>query len=151
MQQLGDKVLAKEIAAQCNIPLIESSREVLAELDIAKKEAKRIGFPLMLKAAAGGGGRGMRVIRNEEELEKSFQEARREAKNAFGDDTVFFEKFIDQPKHIEVQVVADHHGNVMHLFERDCSLQGTVSENCGSGAVLQPSPNSKGPGLSICR
>lgn len=123
MQQLGDKVMAKEIARQCNIPLIESSVEPLTELSVARKEAKRVGFPLMLKAAAGGGGRGMRVIRSEEELDKSFTEARREAKNAFGDDTVFFEKFIDQPKHIEVQVVADHHGNVMHLFERDCSLQ----------------------------
>ena len=77
----------------------------------------------MLKAAAGGGGRGMRVIRTEEDLHKTFEEAKREAKNAFGDDTVFFEKFIDQPKHIEVQIVADRHGNVMHLFERDCSLQ----------------------------
>lgn len=123
MQQLGDKVLAKQIAIQCNIPLIESSKESLSGLDVAKKEANRIGFPLMLKAAAGGGGRGMRVIRSEEELNKSFDEARREAKNAFGDDTVFFEKFIDQPKHIEVQVVADGHGTVMHLFERDCSLQ----------------------------
>ena len=90
MQQLGDKVLAKQIAIQCNIPLIESSKQPLSDLDIAKKEAKRIGFPLMLKAAAGGGGRGMRVIRSEEELDKSFNEARREAKNAFGDDTVFF-------------------------------------------------------------
>jgi pyruvate carboxylase len=123
MQQLGDKVLAKNIAVQCNIPLIESSIEPLSNLDVAKKEASRIGFPLMLKAAAGGGGRGMRVIRTEEELEKSFPEAKREAKNAFGDDTVFFEKFIDQPKHIEVQIVADHHETVMHLFERDCSLQ----------------------------
>lgn len=123
MQQLGDKVSAKEIATQCGVPLIESSREKLADLEVAKKEAARIGFPLMLKAAAGGGGRGMRVIRTEEELVKSFAEARREAKNAFGDDTVFFEKFIDQPKHIEVQIVADRHGNVMHLYERDCSLQ----------------------------
>lgn len=123
MQQLGDKVLAKQIAVQCNIPLIESSIESLSSLDIAKKEANRIGFPLMLKAAAGGGGRGMRVIRSEEELNKAFDEAKREAKNAFGDDTVFYEKFIDQPKHIEIQIVADRHGNVMHLFERDCSLQ----------------------------
>jgi pyruvate carboxylase len=123
MQQLGDKVLAKNIAVQCNIPLIESSRENLSDLSVAKKEAQRIGFPLMLKAAAGGGGRGMRVIRSGEELDKVFEEARREAKNAFGDDTVFFEKFIDQPKHIEVQIVADRHGNVMHLLERDCSLQ----------------------------
>ncbi len=123
MQQLGDKVSAKEIATRCAIPLIESNRDALTDISIARSEAARIGFPLMLKAAAGGGGRGMRVIRSEEELTKSFDEARREARNAFGDDTVFFEKFIDQPKHIEVQIVADHHGNVMHLFERDCSLQ----------------------------
>lgn len=123
MKQLGDKVLAKTIAAQCKVPMIESSKASLDDLSIAQKEADRIGFPLMLKAAAGGGGRGMRVIRNEAELEKSFKEAKSEAKNAFGDDTVFFEKFIDQPKHIEVQIVADHHKNVMHLFERDCSLQ----------------------------
>ncbi|TCJ12055.1 pyruvate carboxylase [Flaviaesturariibacter flavus] len=123
MQQLGDKVLAKNIARKCGVPMIESSQVPLDSLEAAQAEAARIGFPLMLKAAAGGGGRGMRVIRSGEELEKSFPEARREAKNAFGDDTVFFEKFIEQPKHIEVQVVADRHGNVMHLYERDCSLQ----------------------------
>jgi pyruvate carboxylase len=123
MQQLGDKVMAKEIAKKCGVPLIESSREPLTHFDIALSEAQRIGYPLMLKAAAGGGGRGMRVIRDEEQLQKSFDEARREAKNAFGDDTVFFEKYIENPKHIEVQIVADKHGNVMHLFERDCSLQ----------------------------
>src|SRR5690349_13746486 len=123
MQQLGDKVSAKKIAEQCSIPLIRSSEEALTSISIARTESGRIGFPLMLKAAAGGGGRGMRVIRSLAELDKSFEEARREAKNAFGDDTVFFEKFIDQPKHIEVQVVADRHGNVLHLFERDCSLQ----------------------------
>lgn len=123
MQQLGDKVMAKEIATKCNVPQIESSRDTLTDITTAVAEAKRIGFPLMLKAAAGGGGRGMRVIRNEEGLYKSFTEAKREAANAFGDDTVFFEKFIESPKHIEVQIVADRHGNVMHLFERDCSLQ----------------------------
>ncbi len=89
MQQLGDKVLAKKIARRCNIPLIESSHEALDNYQIAKTEAERIGFPLMLKAAAGGGGRGMRVIKSILELEKSFDEAKREAKNAFGDDTVF--------------------------------------------------------------
>lgn len=123
MQQLGDKVLAKLKARENNVPLIESSQVALETLDAAAKEAKRIGFPLMLKAAAGGGGRGMRVIRSEADLEKSYEEARREAKNAFGDDTVFLEKFIEEPKHIEVQIVADRHGNVMHLFERDCSVQ----------------------------
>jgi len=123
MQQLGDKVMAKAIATKCNVPQIESSRESLTDVSVAAAEAARIGFPVMLKAAAGGGGRGMRVIRSEEELSKAFTEAKREAKNAFGDDTVFFEKFIESPKHIEVQIVADRHGNVMHLFERDCSLQ----------------------------
>ncbi|MFL5739032.1 MAG: biotin carboxylase N-terminal domain-containing protein, partial [Flavisolibacter sp.] len=123
MQQLGDKVLAKQAALKCGVPMIESSRDPLTELEVAIKEAERIGFPLMLKAAAGGGGRGMRVIRSAAELNRSFDEARREAKNAFGDDTVFFEKFIDQPKHIEVQIVADRHEHVMHLYERDCSLQ----------------------------
>ena len=123
MQQLGDKVSAKEIARQCNVPLIESNRKPLTDVPTAMEEAARIGYPIMLKAAAGGGGRGMRVVREEEGLQKSFEEARREAKNAFGDDTVFFEKFIDQPRHIEVQIVADRHGNVMHLFERDCSVQ----------------------------
>jgi pyruvate carboxylase len=123
MQQLGDKVLAKQTARKCGVPLIESSEADLTDLETAKREATRIGFPLMLKAAAGGGGRGMRVIRDEEGLSKSFEDARREALNAFGDDTVFFEKFIESPKHIEVQIVADRHGNVMHLFERDCSLQ----------------------------
>ncbi|MGV3530380.1 MAG: pyruvate carboxylase [Flavisolibacter sp.] len=123
MQQLGDKVLAKQAAGRCGVPMIESSREPLTDVAVARSEAERIGFPVMLKAAAGGGGRGMRVIRSVDELEQSFNEARREAKNAFGDDTVFFEKFIESPKHLEVQVVADSHGNVMHLFERDCSLQ----------------------------
>jgi pyruvate carboxylase len=123
MQQLGDKVLAKETARKCKIPTIESSRLPLTDFQVAEAEAERIGFPLMLKAAAGGGGRGMRIIRNTEDLAKSFEEAKREAKNAFGDDTVFFEKYIESPKHIEVQVVADRHGNVMHLYERDCSVQ----------------------------
>jgi pyruvate carboxylase len=77
----------------------------------------------MIKAAAGGGGRGMRVARSEEGLEKLFNEAKREAKTAFGDETVFFEKFIDEPKHIEIQILGDKHGNLVHLFERDCSVQ----------------------------
>ncbi|HEY0731902.1 MAG TPA: biotin carboxylase N-terminal domain-containing protein, partial [Chitinophagaceae bacterium] len=87
MEQLGDKVRAKEIALSCSIPLIESSKENLDILDIARVEAGRVGYPVMLKASAGGGGRGMRVLKNEEDLVKSFEEAKREAKNAFGDDT----------------------------------------------------------------
>lgn len=123
MSALGDKVTAKQVAIKANVPIIESNKEALTDIDIALKEANRIGYPLMLKAAAGGGGRGMRVVREDEELKKAFREARSEAKNAFGDDTVFLEKFVENPKHIEVQIAADNHGNIVHMFERDCSVQ----------------------------
>ncbi|HSH66938.1 MAG TPA: biotin carboxylase N-terminal domain-containing protein, partial [Bacteroidia bacterium] len=123
MEQLGDKIAAKKVAIDTKVPIIEGNKENLTSVTIALKEAKRIGFPIILKATAGGGGRGMRVIRKEEELEKSFLEARREAGNAFGDDTIFIEKFIERPKHIEVQILGDKHGNIVHLFERDCSVQ----------------------------
>jgi pyruvate carboxylase len=123
MEALGDKVRAKEVARQCQVPQIESSEADLVDFDTAKREAHRIGYPVMLKAASGGGGRGMRVIRDDEQLERGFFEARNEALNAFGDDTVFLEKFVERPKHIEVQLVGDHHGNLVHLYERDCSVQ----------------------------
>jgi pyruvate carboxylase len=123
MAQLGDKVQAKANAIAAGLPVIEDSKQPLKTLEIAQTEARRIGFPLMLKAAAGGGGRGMRVVRVEAELGKAFVDARSEAAKAFGDDTVFLEKFIESPKHIEVQVLGDTHGNLIHLFERDCSVQ----------------------------
>ena len=123
LKSLGDKVRAKEVAVKNNIPVIESNEEELSSVDIAVNEAERIGYPVMLKAASGGGGRGMRVIQNEEELRSGFVESKREALNAFGDDTVFLEKFVEDPKHIEIQIVADNHGNIVHLFERDCSVQ----------------------------
>jgi pyruvate carboxylase len=123
MAALGDKVTAKAVARKAGIPLIESNIEILKDEETAIREANRIGYPLMLKSASGGGGRGMRVVRTDQDLRKSFHEARSEAKNAFGDDTVFLEKFIENPKHIEVQIVADQHGNIIHLFERDCSVQ----------------------------
>src|SRR5690606_2950355 len=123
MAALGDKVTAKQVAKEANIPLIESNEKPLTDINIALEEAYRIGYPIMLKAAAGGGGRGMRIVRNEEELKKSYNEASSEAKNAFGDDTVFLEKFVENPKHIEIQIVADNFGNTVHLYERDCSVQ----------------------------
>lgn len=123
LKSLGDKITAKEVAVANNVPVIQSSNKGLTDVSIAIEEAKRIGYPIMLKAASGGGGRGMRVIRTQEELEKAFPEARRESLNAFGDDTVFLEKFVENPKHIEVQIVADTHGNMVHLYERDCSVQ----------------------------
>jgi pyruvate carboxylase len=123
MEALGDKVAAKEVALKCGVPLIESSEADLTDIDVALTEAHRIGYPVMLKAASGGGGRGMRVIRDDEQLQKGFFEARNEAQNAFGDDTVFLEKFVERPKHIEVQLVGDQHGHLTHLYERDCSVQ----------------------------
>ncbi len=123
MEKLGDKVSAKKIAIAAKVPVIEDSHEALTTEEVALKEAERIGFPVMLKAAAGGGGRGMRVIRDAKRLKNAFSEARGEAMKAFGNDTVFLEKFIEKPKHIEVQIMGDNFGNIVHLYERDCSVQ----------------------------
>lgn len=123
MDALGDKIMAKKIAMKCKVPIIESNKKKLTSLKVALSQANTIGYPLMLKAASGGGGRGMRVVRNNKDLELSFESARNEAKNAFGNDTMFLEKYVENPKHIEVQIVADNHRNIRHLFERDCSVQ----------------------------
>lgn len=123
MDALGDKITAKKIAIKCKVPVIEGNKKKLSSLKIALSEANNIGYPLMLKAASGGGGRGMRIIRTQEDLENNFNSAKNESLNAFGDDTMFLEKYVEDPKHIEVQIVADNHGNIRHLFERDCSVQ----------------------------
>ncbi|MGB1120786.1 MAG: pyruvate carboxylase, partial [Saprospiraceae bacterium] len=123
MEKLGDKVAAKTIAREVGVPMIEDSKQPLDSVEIALAEAKNIGFPIMVKAASGGGGRGMRVVRNEEELVQAYHEARGEAKTAFGDDTVFLERFVENPKHIEIQLLGDKYGNLVHLYERDCSVQ----------------------------
>lgn len=123
MDALGDKITAKKIAVKCKVPIIESNKKKLSSIRVALSEAENIGYPVMLKAASGGGGRGMRIVRSEEELETNFNSAKNEALNAFGDDTMFLEKYVEEPKHIEVQIVADNHGNIRHLFERDCSVQ----------------------------
>ena len=139
MEQLGDKVAAKKVARACGVPVIEDNREPLSSNAVALEEAKRIGYPVIFKASAGGGGRGMRVIRREDELEKAFSEAKREAGNAFGDDTIFIEKFIEDPKHIEVQILGDEHGQLVHLFERDCSVQRRFQKV----VEVAPAPNLK--------
>ncbi|MCX6200100.1 MAG: pyruvate carboxylase [Bacteroidetes bacterium] len=123
MERLGDKVASKVVARECGVPLIPDSNIKLEKLSDAMSEGARIGFPVMLKASAGGGGRGMRVVKSEEEMSKAFTDAKSEAKKAFGDDTVFIEKYIDSPKHIEVQLLGDNEGNIVHLYERDCSVQ----------------------------
>ncbi len=123
MDALGDKIMAKTIAKKCNVPIIESNKKPLNSLKTAIQEAIQIGYPVMLKAASGGGGRGMRVIQNTDDLEKYFDAAKNESLNAFGDDTMFIEKYVQNPKHIEIQIVADNFGNIRHLHERDCSVQ----------------------------
>ncbi|MEL7425944.1 MAG: biotin carboxylase N-terminal domain-containing protein, partial [Bacteroidota bacterium] len=123
MERLGDKVAAKILARKVDVPLIEDSQQDLTTAEIALAEAQRIGYPVIIKAASGGGGRGMRVVRSDEDLLREYPEAKGEAETAFGDGTVFLEKFIEEPKHIEVQILGDQHGNIVHLFERDCSVQ----------------------------
>ena len=123
MDNLGDKIAAKKIARASKVPVIEDSKEDLMDDKILKSEAKRIGYPVMIKAASGGGGRGMRVVHKEENIVSLRNDASSEALKAFGDGTVFLEKFIVNPKHIEVQILGDQHGNLVHLYERDCSVQ----------------------------
>lgn len=123
MSQLGDKVMAKKVARAAEVPVIEDNKEALTNEAVAISEAKRIGYPIIIKAASGGGGRGMRIVRNEADLIKSFNEAKSEAEKAFGDDTIFLEKYVENPKHIEIQILADNSGNIVHLYERDCSVQ----------------------------
>lgn len=123
MDKLGDKIKSKITAIAAGVPVIPGCNENLQSVDEAKKIAKECGYPVMLKAASGGGGRGMRIVRSESELASAFRSAKNEAKKAFGIDTIFIEKFIERPKHIEVQVLGDKFGNLVHLHERDCSIQ----------------------------
>lgn len=120
---LGNKVAAREVALKANVPVVPGTDDPVESTDEALEFAKGSGFPIIIKAAAGGGGRGMRVARNEEELVEGFNSATSEAKAAFGDATVFLEKYLEKPKHIEVQILGDKHGNIVHFFERDCSIQ----------------------------
>jgi acetyl-CoA carboxylase biotin carboxylase subunit len=120
---MGDKSTAKKTMQQAGVPTIPGSRGLLKDEDEAIATARQIGYPVMIKATAGGGGRGMRLVRNESELSKLFQAAQGEAEAAFGNAGVYLEKFIERPRHIEFQILADSYGNVIHLGERDCSVQ----------------------------
>ena len=123
MDSLGDKIKSKVVAKAVGVPTIPGFEHDIKDVEEAKKLAAECGYPIMLKAAAGGGGRGMRIVRNEEELPFAFNSAKSEAKKAFGIDTMFMEKYLEKPKHIEVQVLGDKYGNIVHLYERDCSIQ----------------------------
>jgi pyruvate carboxylase len=123
MLAVGDKIRAKEIANKVKAPIVRASESSIEDHDEALAISKEIGFPIMVKAATGGGGRGMRVVKSEDEFTKLYYEASGEAKTAFGNGAVFIEKYIDDPRHIEIQILGDHYGNLVHLFERDCSVQ----------------------------
>jgi acetyl-CoA carboxylase biotin carboxylase subunit len=123
IDDLGSKTKAKQLAIKNNIPVVEGTNSAIQDIEEAKSIAKKIGFPVMIKASAGGGGKGMRVVRAEEELEASIRMAQNEARSSFGDESVFIEKYVDSPKHIEFQVLVDEHGNAVHLGERECSMQ----------------------------
>ena len=138
IRMMGDKIAAKTAMASIGVPLVPGSTGEVTDLDEARAVADRIKYPVLIKAAAGGGGRGMRVAHSEGELEAAWREARTEARTAFGNDAVYIEKYLDRPRHIEMQVMADAHGNVVHFGERDCSLQRRhqkLLEEAGSPAL----------------
>ena len=123
IRTMGDKVAAKKAAKAAGLPLVPGSEGEISSIQQAQKEANGIGYPVIIKAASGGGGRGMKVANSNKELSEAFSSARSEAKAAFGDDTVYIEKYLKNPRHIEVQIFADSYGNVVHLGERECSIQ----------------------------
>ncbi|HNU56503.1 MAG TPA: biotin carboxylase N-terminal domain-containing protein, partial [Flavobacteriales bacterium] len=140
MKVMGDKLAAKEAVKAHGVPLVPGTEGAVRGLEEAMKVARTIKFPILIKAAAGGGGKGMRIVEKEEELKEGLERAISEAQNAFGDGSVFIEKYVAGPRHIEVQIMADAHGNTCYLFERECSVQRRhqkVVEEAPS-AVLSP-------------
>ena len=138
IKTMGDKIESKKIARTAGLNVIPGGEKAISNLSLAKKEAKKIGYPVMIKASAGGGGKGMRLAKNEGDLESGFKSAKNEAKHAFGDDRVFIEKFITNPRHIEIQILADTKGNMVYLGERECSIQRRhqkIIEECPSPLV----------------
>jgi len=123
MRAMGDKTAARQVMMKAGVPTVPGSKDICATVDEAKKIAKQVGYPVLIKASAGGGGKGMRVVTNENELPNLFQTASSEAKSAFGDGRVYIEKYLQKPRHIEFQIFADSHGNAIYLGERECSIQ----------------------------
>ncbi len=144
---MGDKVTAKAAMARLGVPLVPGSDGVVPDVAKARKVADRIGYPVLIKAVAGGGGRGMKVAESADGLEEAFHIARTEARAGFGNDAVYIEKYLDHPRHIELQIFADAHGNVVHFGERDCSLQRRhqkLLEEAGSPALTAAERNALG-------
>ncbi len=123
MRMMGSKLSAKEAANKYDIPLVPGTAKAIDDIDEAKKIAEKIGFPVLIKASAGGGGKGMRIVHSNDEFSEQLKLAISEAKSSFGDGAVFIERYVSSPRHIEIQVLGDMHGNAIHLFERECSVQ----------------------------
>ncbi len=123
IEVMGSKLAAKQAVSKFDVPLVPGTDQPISDVGEAKKLAEKIGFPILIKASAGGGGKGMRIVNNTEEFEEQMKLAVSEATSAFGDGSVFIEKFVTSPRHIEIQVLGDSHGNIVYLFERDCSVQ----------------------------
>lgn len=123
IEKLGNKSMARAMMLEAGVPVVPGSKQIIHSVEEGLELAKEITYPLIIKAANGGGGRGMRIVRSEDEFEHNFYSAKSEAKACFGDDDVYMEKYIENPKHVEVQVLCDEYGNCLHLFERDCSFQ----------------------------
>ena len=136
LEQLGDKLAARKIAQQADVPVLPGSEAALKTNAEARALAKKLGFPVIVKAAMGGGGRGMRVALSADQLDDALEQARREAGTAFGIPDVFLERFVPRARHIEVQLLGDRHGNLVHLFERDCSLQRRHQKICEIAPAL---------------
>lgn len=141
IRKMGDKITAKETMIAAGVPVVPGSEGLITDIADGKRLAKKIGYPVMLKATAGGGGKGMRRVFAEKDFEKEFQSAQKEAKASFGNDGIYIEKLIEEPRHIEIQIAGDQYGNVCHLSERDCSIQRRhqkLVEECPSPFVDQP-------------
>ena len=138
IEKMGDKSVARRVAQEAEVPVVPGSEETTSD-DEAAETAEEIGYPVMIKASAGGGGRGIRVAEDKEELRKAVKMAKQEAEKAFGDGSLYLEKFLPNPRHVEVQVMADHHGSAIHLYERECSMQRRRQK------VLEEAPS---PGIS---
>lgn len=123
IQMMGSKLAAKEAAKKFNVPMVPGIEEAITDVEMAKEIGRRVGYPILIKASAGGGGKGMRIVEREDELKEQMERAISEAVSAFGDGSVFIEKYVTGPRHVEVQIMGDTHGNIVYLFERECSIQ----------------------------
>ena len=145
IEMMGDKAQARKVAKESGVPIIEGSDGDVQSLEDAIYWASKIGYPIMIKAVSGGGGRGMRICKNEKDLKRAFEQTQLEASTSFGDERLYMERFIDSPRHIEIQVIADNQGNVVSLYERDCSLQRRHQKMVeeGPSAILSDSTRKK--------